>query len=233
MAKPLPDDLKDCESFEEWKRCHEYDTPGVGLLRNTFTKLIKFFFSDTDNLSEFGEDLACRVKDGDGFHISAGSVIDPGNTNMAPGIIITTGEGVSMDRPWLRAQIDNMPDFATHENVHMATCNMTFMCLDFDADVCAKIADAVMFALVSIEPMLLETWRWLKQYKPKQQTSPQLARKAQDPNVFEDFYESRVIVELQYVYVTTTRRESRRMQDYGLGGNVVVINSVDGSQKTR
>ncbi len=230
MAESLPDDLKECESIETWMKCHELDSPGVGVLRNTFTKLIKYFFSSKENLSKFDSDLECRL---DGMHIVPGAVIDPGNTNNVPGIVITTGEGVNMDRPWLIAQVDKEPDFATQENVHWATVNMTFVCLDFDADICAKIADAVMFALVSIEPMLLETWRWLKQYKPKQQTSPQLARKATDQNAFEDFYESRVIVELQYVYATLTRRESRRMQDYAFTGDVVGINSVDDVVKTR
>lgn len=233
MAKPLPDDLKDCESIEEWKRCHEMDSPGISTLRNTFTRLIKHFFNDRKNVIEYGEDLACRISDGDGLHIAPGSVIDPGNTNMVPGIIITTGDGISLDRPWLMAQVERNPDFATVHNVHLATVNMTFVCYDFDADICAKMSDAVMFAMVSIEPMLLETWPWLKQYRPKQQTSPQLSRKATDQNAFEDFYESRVIVELLYEYVTVTRRESRRLQDYGIGGEVAVTNSVDAVVKTR
>lgn len=230
MAKPLPDDLKECEDFAQWKLCHELDSPGIYTLRNVFTKVIKYFFSREENLSSYGEDLACKI---DKFHIAPGAVIDPGNTNMVPGIIITTGDGVSLDTPWISAQVERTPDYATTRNVHLASVPMTMICYEYDADLCAKISDAVLYALVTAEPMFFETWNWLVQYRPKQQTSPQLSRKATDQESFENFYESRVVVEVQYEYGTVTRRESRRMQDYTLHGPHEAINTVDGNKKTR
>lgn len=192
------------------------DSPGLFILRSVFTKLLKYYFSDASHLIVYGDDLACEI---DKFTIQPGNIIDPGNTNHVPGIIITTGEGISYETPWMQAQMLRSPDFATARNVHSAKVNMTFSCLHFDADVVAKISDAILAFGVSSEILLFETWNWLKYWHPVQQTSPHLARKAQEPEAFENYYEAQVIFELSFEYGTITRRESRRMQDYVLGGD--------------
>lgn len=213
MAEPLPDDIRECEDFQAWLYCHELDSPGLFTFRNAFTKVLKYYFSNPKNLITWRDDLACEV---DKFTVKPGAIIDPGNTNNVPGIIITTGDGINYETPWIHAQINRQPDFATDKNVHLAKVNMTMVCLHFDADIVAKISDEVMACLTAYEVLFQETWNWLQLWRPVQQTSPQLARKAQDPEAFENFFESRVVVELTYEYGNVLRRESRRMQDYML-----------------
>ena len=213
MAVALPDDLKDCASTEEWKRCHELDSPGLFTLRNCFTRLLKHLFSDPKHLVAWGKDLECKL---DKLHISPGTVIDPGNTNMVPGVLITTGDGINYEKPWINSQWVAEPDYASMRLTHMAKVNMTFVCSDYDPDVVAKISDEVMAALVGLEPLLYDTWNWLKDYKPVQQTSPQLAKKGAEQDSYDNYYESRVIFEVTYEYATETRIESRRMQDFML-----------------
>lgn len=155
--------------------------------------------------------LSCTFDD---LVVKPGNIIDPGNTNNVPGIIITTGEGIQLETPWISAQIVETPDYATMRNVHQATITVAIMCLHFDPDMTAMMSDEVMALLVSAEPYLWEAWEWMLLYRPQGQSSPKLARKATDPEAFENYYESVASVQVQYEYSTVTRQESRRMQDY-------------------
>lgn len=159
--------------------------------------------------------LACDL---DNLTIRPGNIIDPGNTNNVPGIIVTTGEGVRLEQPWLTSQMIDEPDYATMKNIHQATVDIALMCLHFDADMAAKMSDEVLALVVSNEVPLFTAWEWLLLYSPAGQTSPKLARKATDPEAFENYYESIVQLKLTYEYSTITRVESRRMQDYTLSG---------------
>lgn len=214
MAQPLPDDIKECPDFQAWLRCHEHKSPGLWEFRNVFTKMMQYHFLVNGKMTDHAHDgLTCTFDD---LTVKPGNIIDPGNTNNVPGIIITTGEGIQLETPWINAQIVETPDYATIGNVHQATVTITIMCLHFDADMVAMMSDEVMALLVSAEVPLWQAWGWMLLYRPLGQTSPRLARKATDPEAFENYYESSANVQIQYEYSTVTRQESRRMQDYML-----------------
>lgn len=224
MAKPLPDDIKECPDFQSWLRCHEFKSPGIWTFRNVFTRMLHYHFLVGKNMIDGDSGLDCDL---DKFTIRPGNIIDPGNTNNVPGIIVTTGEGVRLEQPWITSQMIDEPDYATMKNIHQATVDIALMCLHFDADMVAKISDEVLALVVSNEVPLFTAWEWLLLYTPSAQTSPKLARKAENPEAFENYYESIVQLKLTYEYSTITRVESRRMQDYTLSGPHTLATSID------
>lgn len=195
---------------EEFIKCHQYDAPGLFTFRKLFTELLQYFFSDSSHFADYEENLKCLA---DGIKVQPGSVADPGDTENIPAVLISIAEGIQFQRPWMVSDPVVSPDYSTHKNFNIGTVKITFACRHYDASIAGMIADAITMYLTGMETLIRETYHtWLMDYKPVIVTEPKLAQKATDPNSFENWYESTVVFELQFSYIITARRESKRLK---------------------
>lgn len=203
LKHPLP-------SREEWIKCHQYEAPGLFTFRKLFTELLQYFFSDSSHFAEYEENLECLAN---GIKVEPGSVADPGNTENVPGVIISIPEGIEFSREWMDADPAPSPDYSTHYNTNIGKVRVIFVCRHYDANIAGMMADAVTMYLTGMETLLKETYHtWLMDYKPVTVTEPKRARKAENQNAFENWYEATSVFELTFTYIILARRESKRLK---------------------
>lgn len=180
--------------------------------------MLKLFFNSPSMLGPWEEALECVVNSK--LKIEAGTAVDPGNTENVPSIIVSAGEGLQLSKPWLRAPQFNIGgDYSTQANMHQCDVSLNFLVRHFDAAIADQMADALMMLLIGGEQQIRNTWRWVVEYIPLGQTEAKRARKAQDPEAFEDWYEATVSVKLVYIMSVTVRQESKRIAEIKVQGD--------------
>lgn len=201
-----------CVDLQDWfEKCSE-SAPGLSSLRSGFVMLLKLFFSSPDMLGPWRDALACLPANK--LKIYAGSSVDPGDTENVPSIVVSTGDGVQVQRPWLRAPQGNMGgDFSTDINMYISKVTIHFKLRHYDSDIADMMADALMMLIIGSEQQVRRTWTWVSDYVPMAQVEAKRARQATDPDAFEDWYEASVTLELTYVMAVAVRMESKRIAE--------------------
>lgn len=207
-----------CPTLDDWERCYTGAPPTLNTLRRTFTVLTRWAFSSKTRNDGFAEELGCLTWDEDPsksqLKIGAASVLDPGDTEQVPGILISCGkEGVSYERPGISSKGAESPDTAAQYRNYIATAKVQFVCKAFDADVACMMADYLVLFLSAIEPRLRETFGWLLDYRPLNQTEPTLTQKSQSDSTTK-WYEAIVTMDIAYSYSVFVSRESKRLKDF-------------------
>lgn len=207
-----------CPSLDAWSRCYASAPPTLNTLRRAFTALVRWAFSSSTREDGFAEELGCLAWDEDPtksqLQIQAASVMDPGDTEQVPGILISCGkEGVSYERPAISSKGTESPDTAAHYRNYTSNVKLQFVCKAFDADVACIMSDYLILFLAAIEQRLRETFGWLLDYKPLNQTEPAMTQKTQSDTTTR-WYESVVVLDLTYVYSVFVARESKRLKDF-------------------
>ena len=213
-----------CPSLAVWERCYAGAPPTLNTLRRTFTALVRWAFSSKTREDGYAEELGCLVWDEDPtkaqLQIQAASVMDPGDTEQVPGILISCGkEGVTFDRPTITSKGAESPDTAAHYRNYLASAKLQFVCKAFDADVACMMSDYLLLFLSALEARLRETFGWLMDYKPVNQTEPTMTQKAQSDNTTR-WYESVVTLDIAYSYSVFVARESKRLKDFTMEARV-------------
>lgn len=216
-----------CKSLADWQRCYADASPSLNTFRRTFTALLRWAFSQTNRIDGFKDAIGCLTwsenEGKDQIYISSGSSADPGDTEQVPGIIISCDkQGVALNRPWINSKGAESPDTSSHNRVYVGKVTMQFTCMHFDADVACIMADYVLLFITALEQVIKETFLWLLDYKPVNQTEPTLTQKVQTEGASK-WYESVVSLELDYEYAVFLARESKRLKDFEL--------VVDGAQE--
>lgn len=201
-----------CVDLQDWFEKCSTVAPGLSSMRSGFVLLLKLFFSSPAMLGPWKDALACLPANK--LKIYAGSSVDPGDTENVPSIVVSTGEGIQLQRPWLRAPQGNVGgDFSTDVNMHICDVTLSFKVRHYDSDIADMMADALMMLLIGAEQQVRRTWTWVSDYVPTAQTEAKRARQATDPEAFEDWYEATVALKLTYVMSVTVRQESKRMAE--------------------
>lgn len=198
----------DCPWLKEWALCHINESPTLSTLRKTFTTLTRSFFLN-GSFGDFEDALGCLRESK--INIQAGSRLDPADTENVPGILISCGEGLQFEKPTLSAQVQGSPDFSRVDNVHQAKVTIQFTCRHYDGNIAGYMSDALVMFFCAIEPVLRDTYHWVDEYKPVQQTEPRRSRKVENPEAFEDFYESVFTLEIWYTHIAVLHLESLRL----------------------
>jgi hypothetical protein len=181
---------------------------------------LRWAFANVDNTDGFAEALKCMTWSADGdvsqIQIQPGSVQDPGDTMQVPSIMVSCGqEGIQMKPYAMSSETHISPDTSSHQRVWSATANMTIVCRAWDADVACIMSDFVLMFLTAMEPKLRATFGWLREYKPVNQTEPALTNAVQAEDATK-WYESKVVIELEYVYSVFVALESKRLKDFSV-----------------
>lgn len=170
-------------------------------------------------MADYGEALACYTYKGDSesniINISPSSIIDPGDTQNVPGILISLGNGVQYTHPSMQPYINESPDTSAVSLTSLASTTLTVLCRDRDADVCCMMADLCTMFLFALTERLFNTWSWLRIYQIQSQTEPKItqAEGSQDDT---KWYESTLTIKIEYEYSVFTARESKRLKDFSL-----------------
>lgn len=211
--------IVNCPSLEEWERCFIDSPPSLNTLRHAFTALLKWAFASETNLDGFAEELGCLIYSTDEtktqIHITTSTEHDPGSTEHVPGITIGCEQGVQYSKEWLSTESGNSPDFASHERVWLANAKIKIDCENYNADTACYMSDYVVMFLAAMEPVFRETFNWILDYKLVSQSEPKLTQKTQTEDATK-WYESTIILDLNYRYSVFVARETKRLKDYGL-----------------
>jgi hypothetical protein len=81
------------------------------------------------------------------------------------------------------------------------------------------MSDYLILFLAALEARLRETFGWLMDYKPVNQTEPTMTQKAQSDNTTR-WYESVVTLDIAYSYSVFVARESKRLKDFTMEARV-------------
>lgn len=210
-----------CSSLDRWCDCVRGASPSLHDLRRIFTLLLQYLFSDSSRLAEYSEALECRTYDSDKnntkISISPTTVVDPGDTENIPGILVQAGDdGMQFEPAGLTSDVNESTDYASHEEVWKTTVQMQFVCRDKDADVAGIMSDAVMLFLVALRPKLFRTLSWLREFDPVSVTEPKIAKNELDDTSTDRWYESVASVKITAEYRVYVAEESRRLKDFSL-----------------
>ena len=212
--------MENCVDLQEWEECFIEAPPTIFTLRKCFTILLRYFYGNPNNFGEFSDAVGCLTysdseKDS-ALHIAPGGTHDPGNTENVPGILVSIGDGISYSKEWIDAKGTTSPDFASHTNVRTATVKLTFIHRHIDAEIAGIMCDLTTMFITAIEEKIRRTFNWVRGYDIDSQTEPKRARKATDPEAFEDFYESMSTLTIVYTYSVFVAEESKRLKDYSI-----------------
>lgn len=210
-----------CSSVREWCACADRESPSMYSLRRMFTLLAQYLFSDKERMAGFGDALECRTYDpagiNSGISIQPATVVDPGNTENIPGILVQLSEdGVKLEPLAMRPDVNESVDYASHEEVWKATATVQFRCRDKDADIAGQMADAMLLFVTAIRTRLLRYIGWLKDYSPGGATEPKLTKNELDDTSTERWYESVVSVDITFTYAVGVAEDSKRLKDFSL-----------------
>lgn len=218
----MPHVLKPCPCFPSLKAWCEYCTGSAASLNNlrrAFTLLIRTAYANIVDSDEYGEALACRTYSDDPnqtqVSIEPASVINPGNTQNVPGILIAVPDGFQFQRRSIHPTAAAAPDFSATSQITTGTASLTFTCRDRDADISCLMADLVMVVLAAARDSAFQAWHtWLLDYEVVSQTEPKLVRNEDDPKTY--WYESVVTLKLSLSWGVRVAVESKRMTGYSV-----------------
>lgn len=204
------------DSIENWRNCYMGAPPTLNTLRSMFTALICHAFSNVKNMDGYADELGCLTWSSNAadnnIDIKPGGVDDPGDTESVPGILISCGkEGITYEPFAMGLYTSFTPDTAGRTISYKSAVNVSFVCRHKDADVSAMMSDYVLFVLASATPLFYNTFSWILNYIPTQQTEPTLTQKSQTEGASQ-WYESTVIVRLDYEYAIASYEESKRIK---------------------
>lgn len=212
-----------CTTLDCWQSCFKDASPNLSTLRRAFTLLARWPFLNQSNMGEFADALGCYVYDPNSptnkISITAGSTIDPGDSENVPGIVVSLGDnGVTYTHPTLNSTSFMSSDTSVINRTATAEVDLTFLFRDRSSDVCCQMADLMAMFLFAMYDRLFETWRWLAKYELKQQTEPKLTTKGEDTS--NKWYECTLVFSLAYNYTVMVARESKRLKDFTLDTTV-------------
>lgn len=208
-------------SLKDWcDYCHGA-APSLNNIRRAFTLLARTAFANVSD-SEYGPALSCRTysddKDKNQLSIEPASVINPGNTQNVPGILISVPEGMQFRRTSLNPIKTFSPDFASSNQITTGTAVVAFTCRDEDADIACLMADLMMLVVMSARDAAIKAWHhWLLDYEVLGQTEPKLVKNDDDPSNY--WYESVVTLKLSLAWGAVVSVESKRMTGFSYYGN--------------
>ena len=212
------DSLPDCTCWSEWHRCFHDASPSLNTLRRAFTSLIRWAFMDPDKMADYGDVLGCYAytpgSTTNRLEIAPSSVINPGNTQNVPGILISFQNGVTYNPVAVSPEINESEDTGSTEFISLASTELTILCRDFDADICCAMGDLCAMFLFAMYERLMDTWSWLKIYRLVSQSEPKITSKSDTDTT--KWYESTVTFHLEYDYRVFVGRESKRMKDFSI-----------------
>ena len=217
--------LKPSPCFPSLKAWCEYcsgSSPSLNNIRRAFTLLMRTAYANIADSEEYGEALACRSYSDDAsasnISIQPASVIDPGDTQNVPGILVAVPEGFQFQRRSMNPIASRSPDFASSQQITTGVATVSFTCRDKDADIACLMADLSLLVLMAARDAAFKAWgAWLLDYEVLGQSEPRLVRNEDDPKIY--WYESVVTLRLSLVYGAAVSVESKRMT----GGSVYAI----------
>lgn len=200
----------------------------MSTLRRAFTLLARWAFSSKKNMADYGDILGCYVYDQTSntnkLSINPGSVVDPGDAQNVPGILVSIPEGIKYNKAGMQPVSFISPDTSTTTQVALAETQIVFLIRDYDADICSYMGDLIAMFLFAIKYRLFETWSWLNEFDLEIQTEPKITTK--DETEATQWYESKVVFKLVYSYSVFVARESKRLKDYTLYTDSIFPTSV-------
>lgn len=218
MATNLDLAKENCTCYEQWHRCFKEASPSMSTLRRAFTLLARWAFSSKKNMSDYGDILECytydATSDSNKLSINPGSVVDPGNAQNVPGILVSIPEGIKYNKVAMQPDSFISPDTSTSTLTSIAETQIVFLIRDYDSDICSYMADLIALFLFAMKYKLFETWGWLNEFDLEMQTEPKITTK--DETEATQWYESKVVFKLVFNYSVFVGRESKRLKDYTL-----------------
>lgn len=204
-----------CSCWDDWQECFCREPITLNGLRRAFTCLIRWPFSNPGTLPDYADLLGClHYSDNPAestIAIQPGTVLDPGDTENVPGILIQCKDGVQFETPGLRPDMVGSEDYSRHVFVNMAHTTITFLCRHKDADTVCAMCDLVTLFLSALYPRLMdESWPQLRHLQLVSQTEP--AMQSAPGDTATKWYEASVAIKLSYEYNVFGARESHRLK---------------------
>ena len=169
-------------------------------------------------MADYGDILECytydATSDSNKLSINPGSVVDPGNAQNVPGILVSIPEGIKYNKVAMQPDSFMSPDTSTSTLTSIAETQIVFLIRDYDSDICSYMADLIALFLFAMKYKLFETWGWLNEFDLEMQTEPKITTK--DETEATQWYESKVVFKLVFNYSVFVGRESKRLKDYTL-----------------
>lgn len=203
--------------LRELLACFEGAPPSMNTIRRAFTAFTMYAFNNVSRMGDFAEALSCRTYSDDAsskINIRPAGVNDPGDTELIPGIVISLGDGLQLERLGIGDTSHESSNMSVRVPAYKGAVNVIFKCRDFDSDISCYMADMLLMFFTAIQESLYETWGWLLDYRPKLQTEPQIKSKEGDTDT--KWYESTVQLELGINYSVFTAREAPPLKDFSM-----------------
>lgn len=201
-------------SLRAWCAYCKGSAASLNNLRRAFTLLARTSFAHIPENEEYKDALSCRTytdnPETNKISIEPASVINPGNTQNVPGVLVAVPEGFQFERKSLSPVASHSPDFASSSQITMGTATVTFTCRDTDADMACLMADLLMLTVMAARDAAMDAWRtWLLDYEVMGQTEPKLVKQEDDTSIY--WYESVVTLKLSLAWGARVSVESKRM----------------------
>lgn len=219
LLKPSP-----CfPSLKAWCDYCEGAAASLNNIRRAFTLLARTAFANITDSGSYADPLGCRSYSDDpsksSISIQPASVIDPGDTQNIPGILVSVPGGLAYQRPMLNPNKWLSPDYSITGNVAFGKAKVQFLCRDRDADIACLMSDLLMTVMLAARGPVLKMWhQWLLDYDLSTQTEPELKTNPDDAT--QRWYESSAVIELTLAVGATAHMESKRLTGasvYALG----------------
>lgn len=210
------------DSVEAWHKCFCDAPASMYTIRNGFTQLLRYCFSDSEHYDIYKDALGCLVynPDGTGLRVYAAGADDPSDTNNVPAVVLSLGEGISYDIPVINDVVDSDPSHAVFSTHSIGTAIVTVNCKARSADEACMLSDLVAMFITAVKVRVASAWgRWLRDYRLVRQTEPVLKQTGSESSVV--WYESSVAFRLSFGYNVRTVQESKRLKGssvYGAAG---------------
>lgn len=212
------------DSIDAWHRCFCDAPASMYTIRNGFTQLLRYCFSDAEHYDIYKDALACMVYKGDGtgLKVYAEGASDPNDTNNVPAVVLSLGEGIAYDMPTISDVVDDDPSHAVFRTHSIGTVLVTVNCKSRSADEACMLSDLVAMFITAVKVRVMTSWGgWLRDYRLVRQTEPTLKQTGSESSVV--WYESSVAFRLSFGYNVRTVQESKRLKGSsiygGAGGN--------------
>lgn len=209
-----------CSTFEGWTDCVRESYPTLYSVRRLFTLLARYMFSDPDRLAQFSSALSCLAYNqdgGPGISIQPASVVNPGNTENVPGILVeASDEGLQLKKLAMSPEARESGDYSATVEMWQGDVTIQFRCMNLDGDVACLMADALLMFLTAIRKRVLSVIPWMKEYEPVGETAPVLKKSEQDDSSATRWYESVVSVRISFIYSVYNAIESKRLKDFSM-----------------
>lgn len=207
------------DSVEAWQKCFCDAPSSMYTIRNGFTQLLRYCFSDADHYDVYRDALSCMVYNGDGtgLRVYAEGAADPNDTNNVPAVVLSLGEGISYDMPVIDDVVDEHPSHAVFSTRAIGTVVVTVKCRARSADEACMLSDLVAMFVTAVKVRVMSAWGgWLRDYRLARQTEPALKQTGSESPV--TWYEASVAFRLSFGYNVRTVQESKRLKGASISG---------------